>query len=257
VFLHGNPTSSYLWRQVIPHVEVPRSVHRPGSDRHGRLGERSVVSTGSSTIAAISTASSRRWVPTTRHPGGPRLGRGVGLRLGEPPPRGRFGLWSTWRRSSCLSNGPTGRTALVGSSRRCERGRRVDRARQERLRRAHPPRIGAAKLSDAEHDEYRRPFLEGGETRRPTSPGLGRSRSEAYRRTCSGSSRDYSEWLASRRSRSCSSTPTRIDPRRTPARVLSLLAQPARGHGGGVALHPGGLGRGDRPGDRLVPRTLD
>jgi haloalkane dehalogenase len=23
VFLHGNPTSSYLWRKVIPHMDVP------------------------------------------------------------------------------------------------------------------------------------------------------------------------------------------------------------------------------------------
>ena len=23
VFLHGNPTSSYLWRNVIPHLEGP------------------------------------------------------------------------------------------------------------------------------------------------------------------------------------------------------------------------------------------
>ena len=34
VFLHGNPTSSYLWRNVIPHVSVGR-LDSPGS-RYGR-----------------------------------------------------------------------------------------------------------------------------------------------------------------------------------------------------------------------------
>ena len=37
VFLHGNPTSSYLWRNVIPHVERPGALHRARPDRHGRL----------------------------------------------------------------------------------------------------------------------------------------------------------------------------------------------------------------------------
>jgi haloalkane dehalogenase len=34
VLLHGNPTSSYLWRNVLPHLQP---LHRPRPDRHGRL----------------------------------------------------------------------------------------------------------------------------------------------------------------------------------------------------------------------------
>ena len=35
LFLHGNPTSSYLWRNVMP--ERARSLRGAGPDRHGRL----------------------------------------------------------------------------------------------------------------------------------------------------------------------------------------------------------------------------
>ena len=37
VLLHGNPTSSYLWRNVLPHLRATRPLHRPRPDRHGRL----------------------------------------------------------------------------------------------------------------------------------------------------------------------------------------------------------------------------
>ena len=37
VLLHGNPTSSYLWRNVLPHFAATRPLHRPRPDRHGRL----------------------------------------------------------------------------------------------------------------------------------------------------------------------------------------------------------------------------
>jgi pimeloyl-ACP methyl ester carboxylesterase len=37
VFLHGNPTSSYLWRNVIPHVEPAGAVPGAGPDRDGRV----------------------------------------------------------------------------------------------------------------------------------------------------------------------------------------------------------------------------
>ena len=36
VFQHGNPTSSYLWRKVMPECRA-RPAHRLRPDRHGRL----------------------------------------------------------------------------------------------------------------------------------------------------------------------------------------------------------------------------
>ena len=37
VLLHGNPTSSYLWRNVLPYLQPLRPLHRPRFDRHGQL----------------------------------------------------------------------------------------------------------------------------------------------------------------------------------------------------------------------------
>ena len=60
LFLHGNPTSSYLWRNVMPHLS-------PGArciamDLIG-MGSRTnrTSSTASSTTRAMSMVSSRRW----------------------------------------------------------------------------------------------------------------------------------------------------------------------------------------------------
>ena len=39
VLLHGNPTSSYLWRNVIPQLAGQGPRHRAGPDRPGRFGE--------------------------------------------------------------------------------------------------------------------------------------------------------------------------------------------------------------------------
>ena len=59
VLLHGNPTSSYLWRDVIPHLTDRGPLHRPGPDRDGRLRQarraRATTATGSSSTAATST----------------------------------------------------------------------------------------------------------------------------------------------------------------------------------------------------------
>jgi pimeloyl-ACP methyl ester carboxylesterase len=37
VLLHGNPTSSYLWRNVFAAPAATRPLHRSRPDRHGRL----------------------------------------------------------------------------------------------------------------------------------------------------------------------------------------------------------------------------
>ena len=64
VFLHGNPTSSYLWRNVMPHLEGQRPLHRARPHRHGRLRQarrrRAPTATASSSTAATSTRCSRR-----------------------------------------------------------------------------------------------------------------------------------------------------------------------------------------------------
>ena len=44
VLLHGNPTSSCLWRSVLPALAWP--VHRPGPDRHGDSDKLSAANPG-------------------------------------------------------------------------------------------------------------------------------------------------------------------------------------------------------------------
>ena len=37
VLLHGNPTSSYLWRNVLPHLQTRGRCIGPRPHRHGRF----------------------------------------------------------------------------------------------------------------------------------------------------------------------------------------------------------------------------
>ncbi len=59
VFLHGNPTSSYLWRDIVPHVSggarcvVPDLIGQGDSDKLDNSGP---GHTPSSSIASISTS---------------------------------------------------------------------------------------------------------------------------------------------------------------------------------------------------------
>jgi haloalkane dehalogenase len=63
VFLHGNPTSSYLWRNVIPHIEplgrciAPDLIGMGDSESCLRAGVTPIVS---SSTAIISKLCSRR-----------------------------------------------------------------------------------------------------------------------------------------------------------------------------------------------------
>ena len=64
VFLHGNPTSSYLWRNVVPHVASLGRCIAARPDRDGRLRQaprrRDRTRTRSSSIATTSTRCSTR-----------------------------------------------------------------------------------------------------------------------------------------------------------------------------------------------------
>lgn len=60
VLLHGNPTSSHLWRNVIPHVADENPAARP--DRDGRVGQAPTSATTSPTMLATWTRGWRRWV---------------------------------------------------------------------------------------------------------------------------------------------------------------------------------------------------
>ena len=55
VFQHGNPTSSYLWRNIMPHCEGLGRLHRLRSHRHGRSDKLA----GPARIATPSSSSAR------------------------------------------------------------------------------------------------------------------------------------------------------------------------------------------------------
>src|ERR1700735_1542775 len=86
VFAHGNPTSSYLWRNVMPPLEG-----RGRHDRDGRLGQAQPVRPGPvqlrrATRLSIHTVGlTRPW--RQRPTRAARLGLGTWLRLGLPAPR--------------------------------------------------------------------------------------------------------------------------------------------------------------------------
>src|SRR5437870_3467664 len=71
VLLHGNPTSSYLWRNVLPHLEplgrcvAPDLIGMGDSDKLLTVAPARIAS---SSTAATSTACSRPWMCASGSP---------------------------------------------------------------------------------------------------------------------------------------------------------------------------------------------
>ena len=91
VLLHGNPTSSYLWRAVMPAPRAARPLHRTRPHRHGRLRQAAGQRPGQLPLRRAPSlprrparATRRQRRRDLRHP---RLGVGTRLRLVQPPPR--------------------------------------------------------------------------------------------------------------------------------------------------------------------------
>jgi hypothetical protein len=80
VFLHGNPTSSHLWRNVIPHVADQARCLALGQARY-RLPLRRP--------RPLRRRLVQRPQPARRRPRRPRLGRRARPGLGHPPPQAR------------------------------------------------------------------------------------------------------------------------------------------------------------------------
>ena len=109
LFLHGNPTSSYLWRDVIPELEG-----------YGRLIAPDLIGMGDSAKLPNPGADTYRFTTHRKYlgafidavigaqrihrAGGARLGFGARLRLGQPSPRSdpRHRLYGGDRAAGCL-----------------------------------------------------------------------------------------------------------------------------------------------------------
>ncbi len=172
VLLHGNPTSSYLWRNVIPHLEPLGRCIAPdligmgdsdkldpsGPDRYRFVEHRRYLD------ALLESLDVRQNVTFVIHDWGSALGfdwanrhrdavKGIAYMEAIVRPLS----WSTWpdaaRQLFQAFRSPAGEGMVL------ENNVFVDRVLPGSIQR---------KLSDAEMAVYRRPYLEAGESRRPT-----------------------------------------------------------------------------------------
>ena len=168
VFLHGNPTSSYLWRNVIPHVEelgrciAPDLIGMGDSEKVG--GEYRFVDHRRYLDGFLEEIGVEDQVTLVVHDWGGGLGFDWANRHRDAV-RGLVYMetivmpveWSDWPDSA----------RGIFEAMRSEAGESIVLDKNVFVERILPASI-LRTLAEAEHDEYRRPYLEGGETRRPT-----------------------------------------------------------------------------------------
>ena len=172
VFLHGNPTSSYLWRNVIPHLEGQGRCIAPdligmgdsdkleasGPDRYRFVEHRAHLD------ALLEALGVRSNVTLVVHDWGSALGFDwanrhrdavKGIAYMEAIVRPVF--WADWPVSA----------RKMFQAFRSAAGEDLILANNTFVERVLPASV-LRPLSDAEMEEYRRPFREAGESRRPT-----------------------------------------------------------------------------------------
>ena len=173
LFLHGNPTSPYLWRDVIPELEGRGRAHRARSDRYGRSGK--LKHPGTDTyrfvthrkyLAAFIDAviGTREKILFVIHDWGSALGfdwanhhrdrvRGIAYMEGIVRPVAGWEEWS-----------PQATPIFQGF--RSEKGESLILDRNMFVERVLPGSV-LRKLSEAEMTEYRKPFLSATTAGRP------------------------------------------------------------------------------------------
>lgn len=172
VFLHGNPTSSYLWRNVMPHLKdqgrciAPDLIGMGDSDKLEPSGpERYTFQEHRRFLDAfLEAVNVRERVTLVVHDWGSALGfdwanrhrdavEGIAYMEAIVRPL----AWSEWNEAA--------RRIFEGF--RSEQGEEMILERNLFVERVLPGSI-IRKLADEEMEVYRRPFLEPGEDRRPT-----------------------------------------------------------------------------------------
>src|SRR4026207_827444 len=173
VLLHGNPTSSYLWRNVLPHLQplgrciAPDPIGRAASDKPPGSGPGSYrfVEHRRYLDALLEALDVRERVTFVIHDWGSALGfdwanrhreagKGIAFMEAIVAPQGR----DHWDKMGM-------RPALEAL--RSEAGEAMVLQNNYFIEEILPNAI-LRKLSDEEMAEYRRPFAEPGEGRRPT-----------------------------------------------------------------------------------------
>ncbi len=169
VFLHGNPTSSYLWRNVIPHVEplgrclAPDLIGMGGSgparDGEYRFGDHrryldawldAMGVTGDGTFVVHDWGSALGFDWARRHAD---LVRGIAYMEAIVRPV----TWDDWPEAA----------RGIFQAMRSEAGEEIVLEKNVFVERILPSAV-LRELSAEEMAEYCRPYLEAGESRRPT-----------------------------------------------------------------------------------------
>ena len=172
VFLHGNPTSSYLWRNVMPHLEgqgrliAPdligmgdsEKLENPGPDVYRFVQHREYLD------GILEKLGVTENVTLVIHDWGSALGfdwanrhrdavKGIAYMEAIVKPV----TWEEW---------PKAVTPLFQAL-RSPNGEKMILEQNVFIEQVLPSSV-MREMSDAEMNEYRRPFIDGGETRRPT-----------------------------------------------------------------------------------------
>ena len=201
VFLHGNPTSSYLWRNVIPHVQTLGRCIAPdligmgdsdkldpsGPDRYRFVEHQRYLD------ALLETLGVDRSVTLVVHDWGSGLGfdwanrhrdgvKGIAYMEAVVQPVG----WDDWPKAA----------RQVFQAFRSPAGEEMVLKNNLFVEQVLPGAI-ERKLSDAEMAVYRRPYTEPGESRRPTLTWPRQIPIEGEPADVVEIARSYANWLAS------------------------------------------------------------
>ncbi|GGB02663.1 haloalkane dehalogenase [Puia dinghuensis] len=169
VFLHGNPTSSYIWRNIIPYVEGMGRVIAP--DLIGMGDSEKLPDSNGYTFfenrkyldALLDALDVKRDIIFVVHDWGSALGFDWARRH-PGAVKGIVYMEAIIQTRSWSELSPTAQQ--IFQALRSEKGEDMV-LRQNSFIEFNLPKSILRPLSKEEHDEYRRPFLEPGEGRRP------------------------------------------------------------------------------------------
>ncbi len=171
VFLHGNPTSSYLWRNVIPPVEAAGRCLAPDLAGMGESGESRTEGADRYTFADHARHLDA-WFDALGVEGAVLVGHDWGGALGfdwaarHPDRVAGLVYMETIVRPVAWEEWPE-RARGIFQALRSEAGEEIALQKNVFVERILPASM-LRKLEPEEMDAYRRPFAEPGERRRPT-----------------------------------------------------------------------------------------
>ena len=235
VFLHGNPTSSYLWRNVMPHVSglgrclAPDLIGMgdsdklpdPGPDSYRFVEHREylngwfdqVVTDGPAILVVHDWGSALGFDWAHRNP---ERVRGIAYMEGIVKPM----EWDEFSQAA--------RPVFEGF--RSPMGEEMVLEKNVFVEKVLPGSI-MRDLTDEEMAEYRRPFAQTGEDRRPTLTWPRQIPLGGEPEDVVDIVTGYGNWMAAQRhAQAVHQHRARRNPDRQPARVLPLLAEPDRGY---------------------------